>query len=251
MKISVVVPVLNDKRVGRALDTILAQQHEHKLELIVVDAGSTDGTLDVIEAYRERISVLVSEPDEGIFYGINKGISMSTGTSDDVVHFLAADDQYNDPLVIRDVMDVFSEEGIDACYGDQIYTDEAGKVVRYWKTGTYRRAKLYYGWLPPHPTFFVRKRVYENFGLFDTQYRISADYDFMLRLLFKHKISMKYVDRVLVNMAPGGNSGKSLMTILKGNLEVSRACWNNGFRGGFLVPLLKPAGKIPQLLRRP
>ena len=251
MRISVVMPVYNDVRVGRALDSILSQQHGHELELIVVDAGSTDGTLEILESYQDKISVMISEPDQGIFDGINKGIRMSTGGPDDVVHFLSADDQYNDPLVIRDVMDAFGKEDIDACYGDQIYTNEAGKTVRYWKAGEYRKAKLYYGWLPPHMTFFVRRRVYERYGMFDLRYPIAADQDFMLRLFFKHNIKVEYLDQVLVNMAPGGNSGKSVLTILKGNLEVARACRANGMYGGLLVPLLKPARKVLQLVSRP
>ena len=132
MKISIAIPVLNDVRVGRALDSVLSQQHEHELEVIVVDAGSTDGTLEVVERYRGRIAVLVSEPDRGIYDGMNKGIGLATG---DVVGILNADDRYSDPLVLRDVMDAFSSEDIDACYGDLVYTNEAGKMVRYWKAG--------------------------------------------------------------------------------------------------------------------
>ena len=251
MIISVVLPVFNDIRVGRALDSILSQQHGHKLDLVVVDAGSTDATMDVIRKYEDRIAVLISEPDKGIFDGINKGIGMTSGTSNDVVHFLSADDQYSDPFVIRDVMDSFGDESIDACYGDQVYTNESGKVVRYWKAGEYRRFKLYYGWLPPHMTFFVRKRVYDRYGMFDLRYPIAADQDLMLRLLHRYRINVRYIDRVLVNMAPGGNSGGSLATIVKANLEVARAWRNNGLRGGLMVPILKPARKILQLVSRP
>ena len=107
MKVSITIPVFNDVRVGRALDSILSQQHEHELELLVVDAGSTDGTLEVLERYRKRIAVLVSEPDKGIYDGMNKGIGLATG---DVVGILNADDRYSDPLVLRDVMDAFSRE---------------------------------------------------------------------------------------------------------------------------------------------
>ena len=248
MKISVVVPVFNDVRVGRALDSILGQRHDHELEIVVVDAGSTDGTLDIVERYADSISVLISEPDEGIFDGLNKGIMLTSGAPNDIVHFLSADDRYGDPLVIRDVMDAFeADEGVDACYGDQVYTNDSGKVVRYWKAGEYRRFKLYYGWLPPHMTLFVRKRVYERCGLFDLRYPIAADQDFMLRLLFKHRINAKYLRRVLVDMSPGGNSTRSIANILKANVEVARAWRSNGMRGGVLVPVLKPARKLLQM----
>ena len=246
MKISVVVPVFNDVRVSRALNSVLSQQHEHELELIVVDAGSTDGTLEVLERYRKRISVLVSEPDKGIYDGMNKGIGMATG---DVVGILNADDQYSDPLVLRDVMAAFSRDDVDACYGDLVYTNEAKEVVRYWKGGDRRSWRL--GWMPPHPTFFVRRRVYEQYGAFDLRYPISADYELMLRLMLKHGIEVKYLGRVLVNMAPGGNSGGSLSTIVKANLEVARAWRKNGLRGRMLAPVLKPARKLPQMVSRP
>ena len=251
LKISVVLPVFNDRRVGRALDSILSQKHDQELELVIVDAGSTDGTLDILESYRDSINVLVSEPDKGIFDGINKGIGMTSGHSSDIVHFLSADDQYYDKSVIRDVMEVFRDQSVDACYGNQIYTDDDGRITRYWKPGEFKRYKLYYGWLPPHMTFFVRRRIYDEYGMFDLQYRIAADQEFMLRLLHIHRINVAYLDRILVNMAPGGNSGGSISTIVKANIEVARAWRNNRIRGGLLVPFLKPASKIVQLLQRP
>ena len=246
MKTSIVVPVLNDVRVGRALNSVLSQQHEHELELIVIDAGSTDGTLEMLERYRERIAVLVSEPDRGIYDGMNKGIALATG---DVVGILNADDRYSDPLVLRDVMDALNRQEVDACYGDLVYTNEAGEVVRYWRSEDNGRWRL--GWMPPHPTFFVRRRVYERYGAFDLRYPISADYELMLRLMLRHRIEIKYLDRVLVQMAPGGNSGGSISTIVKANLEVARAWRDNGLRGGTLASVLKPARKMFQLVSRP
>lgn len=248
MKISIVVPVFNDVRVKRALESILAQQHDHELEIIVVDAGSTDGTFGILDAYRERLSVLISEPDEGVYDGMNKGIQLATG---DIVGILNADDQYNDSLVIRDVAAVFGSEGVEVCYGNQIFTTRAGRVIRYWKAGCFRRAKWYFGWMPPHPTFFVRRRVYERYGAFDLQYPIAADYELMLRFLFKHRTSVKYLNRVMVNMAPGGLSNRSISAVVKANIEVARAWKNNNLQGGLFVPLLKPASKVFQYMRRP
>ncbi len=250
MKVSIITSVFNDIRVGRALDSILSQRHGHELELVVVDAGSTDGTLEVLERYRERVAVLVSEPDQGIYDGMNKGVGLATG---DVVGILNSDDQYCDPLVIRDVAEAFEQEDVDACYGDLEYRNREGKLVRYWKSSEHRRAKWYLGWMPPHPTFFVRRRVYERYGAFDLRYPIAADYELMLRLFLKYKIRVKYLRRPVVNMAPGGASNASPGNILKANIEVARAWRDNGLRGGLLVPLLKPARKIPQfapLLRR-
>ena len=208
--------------------------------------------MGVLEVYRDRICTLISEPDKGIFDGINKGISRVSGESDDIVHFLSADDQYGDPFVIRDVMDAFrADSTIDACYGDQIYTNSAGRIVRFWKAGRSTRFKLSYGWLPPHMTFFVRKHVYERFGTFDLRYSISADQDFMLRVLHTHRIHSKYLNRVLVNMAPGGHSGRSISTIVRANLEMAEIWRNNGLPFGMLVATLKPVRKLAQLVSRP
>ena len=246
MKITIVTPVFNDVRVGRALDSILAQQPRHELELVVIDAGSRDGTLEILETYREQLAVFISEPDAGIFDGMNKGIRHATG---DIVGILNADDCYSDPLVLRDVAAVFNADaGVDACYGDLAYTNPAGRVVRYWKAGESCGRRWRLGWMPPHPTFFVRRRVYERYGLFDLQYPIAADYELMLRLMFRHQIQVRYLNRAVVNMAPGGASTRNIKSIVKANLEVGRAGRNNGLGWGmFLAPGLKPARKLLQL----
>lgn len=245
MKISIVTPVFNDVRVGRALDSILAQQHRHQLELLVVDAGSRDGTLDILENYRDQLAVFFSEPDQGIFDGMNKGIRHATG---EVIGILNADDCYTDPLVLRDVADIFAADpAVDACYGDLTYTNARGQVVRHWKAGPCRARQWRLGWMPPHPTFFVRRRVYERYGIFDLRYPIAADYELMLRLMFRHRIKVQYLNRSLLNMAPGGNSTRNLKSIVKANLEVARACRRNGLGWGmFLAPCLKPARKLLQ-----
>lgn len=249
MKLSIITPVFNDRRVGGAIESALAQQHAHELELVVVDAGSTDGTLELLTQYREQISVLVSEPDQGIFHGMNKGIAHATG---EVVGILNADDRYSDPLVLRDVADAFgADASVDACYGDMVYINEAGRIVRYWKAGCARRAKWRFGWMPPHPTFFVRRQIYQRHGVFDLSYPIAADYELMLRLIRKHQINLAYLNRVVMNMAPGGNSTRTVMRILQANMEVARACRSHGMRDMLLAPALKPARKVFQLVNRP
>lgn len=246
MKVSIITPVLNDPRVGRALDSILSQRHEHELESIVIDGGSTDGTLDVLHGYRDRLAVLVSEPDGGLYEAMNKGIGRATG---EVVGILNADDEYSDPFVLRDVLAAFADEAVDAFYGDLVYVAEAGSVVRYWRSGPYRRLKWYFGWAPPHPTFFARRRVYERYGAFDTGFPVAADYELMLRMLFRHRIGVRYRNRVLVNMAPGGRAIGSLPGILKAKPELARAWRRNGLRGGWFVPALRLAGRPLQFIR--
>lgn len=249
LKISIVTTVYDDVRVARALDSIVNQRHDHELELIVIDAGSDDGTLEVLERYRDRLSVLVSEPDQGVFDGMNKGIKRATG---DVVGILNADDRYADAYVLRDVAAVFQQRpGIKVCYGDLGYVNDRGRMVRYWRSGANRSFKWRLGWRPPHPTFFVRRSVYEEYGLFNMDFAIASDYDLQMRLLLKHRVASIHLNRVLVHMAPLGMSNRSIGNVLKANWEVAQSWRVNRLRGGKLVPFLKPLIKMPQFFRRP
>ena len=189
MKISIVTPVLNDVRIQRAIHLVASQEHGHQIELVIVDAGSTDGTLDAIKEYGSTISVLITEPDKGIYDGMNKGIAASTG---DVVGILNADDRYSDSCVVEDIAAAFEDTEVDACFGNLSYVTDSGRHVRYWKSGPHRRWKWYFGWMPPHPTFFVRRQVYDRFGSFDLQFKIAADYELMLRLMLIHRINARY-----------------------------------------------------------
>ena len=249
LKISIVTTVYNDVRVARALDSILNQQHDHELELIVIDADSNDGTREVLERYRDRLSILVSEPDRGIYDGMNKGIRLAGG---DVVGILNADDRFADPYVLRDVATVFQRHPeMKVCYGDLAYVDDHGKMVRYWRSGANRSFKWRLGWRPPHPAFFVRGSVYKEYGLFNMDFNIASDYDLQMRLLFKHRVDSVYLNRLLIYMAPGGMSNRSIGNVVKANWEVARAWRQNHLRGGELVPILKPLIKVPQFFRRP
>lgn len=247
-KISIVTPVYNDRRVERALGSILSQECSPEIETIVIDGGSTDGTLEVLEKYRARLTCLVSEKDRGIYDAMNKGIARATG---DVVGILNADDRYADNRVLADVIDRFSDVSVEVCYGDLVYVDREDRVVRYWRSGPYRNRNFYLGWMPPHPTFFVRRQLYEKYGVFDTGLPISADYELMLRMIVGQRAKPAYVDRVLVRMAVGGNSGRSVRQIVRANIEVARAWRKNRLAGGLLVPILKPARKIVQFFSRP
>lgn len=248
MKVSIVTPVYNDPRVGEALSSVEEQQGISELEKVVIDGGSDDPTKDVLNEWESRVDVLISEPDEGIYDAMNKGITVSTG---DVVGILNADDRYADSDVLRDVVDIFEETSVDACYGDLVYVDDKDEVRRYWRSGSYRRHRFWFGWMPPHPTFFVRKKVYEERGTFDLDYPIAADYELMLRLLVVEQVDVRYLDRVMVRMAMGGESNASLGNIVQANREVRRAWKKHGLKGGGLAPFLKPARKVFQFLRSP
>jgi len=197
MKISVITAVYNAKETVReAIESVLAQDYVD-VELVVIDGASTDGTKELLESCRDRIDVLISEPDEGIYDALNKGIRHATG---DVVGFLHADDLFADTGVLSKVANTFSDSGADAIYGDLVYVSktEPDRVIRYWQSGDYSLQKLKHGWMPPHPTFYVRRSVYEQHGDFDTSFRIAADYDCMLRFLARAKVQLAYIPSVLV-----------------------------------------------------
>ncbi len=245
MKISIITPVFNRAdTVEDCIRSVLNQRY-NDIEYIIVDGGSTDGTLEVINKYRERISKIISEPDNGIYDAMNKGIKNSTG---DVIGFLNSDDIYADENVISDVMKIFKNKNVDSVYGDLVYVDkyDTSKIIRMWKSGEYKKGSFKKGWMPPHPTFFVKREVYEKFGCFNLNFKIAADYELMLRFLEKNNISTFYLDRVLVKMRWGGNSNRNLYQILKANLECYRAFKHNGIKVSPFIVFYKPISKIKQ-----
>lgn len=249
MKVSIVIPVFNDPRIAIALDSIASQEFGGEIEVVVVDGGSTDGkTLDVVKGYGKLVTTLISERDKGIFDALNKGVERSSG---DVIALIGADDRYADAHVVRDSAAALADDAIDATYGDLVYVDDDDNVARYWKSGPYRRIKLFLGWVPPHFTLFARRRVYDKVGLFDLSMRVGADYDWQVRMLYEHHSRVHYVPRVLLRMTLGGNSNRSLRNIAAGNIEAFRAWRKQSALLGLLVPVLKPASKLIQLVRRP
>ena len=181
-------------------------------EHIIIDGGSTDNTLNIVREISPHARI-TSEPDQGIYDALNKGLVQATG---DVVGFLHADDVYENSEVLAKIAVAFMDPDIDAVYGDLVYVqhDDITQVIRYWKSGHYDDAALARGWMPPHPTFYVRRSVYDLLGGFDTRYRIAADYDTVLRFMSVGKIRAAYIPEVLVRMRVGGISNRSLSTIL-------------------------------------
>jgi glycosyltransferase involved in cell wall biosynthesis len=246
--ISVVTAVYNRKdTVAQALDSVLAQTYA-SVEPVVIDGASTDGTVEVLGRYRSRIPVLVSEPDAGIYDALNKGILLSHG---DVVGFLHADDLFAHDAVLERIAAAFENSGADAVYGDLVYVDkeDPNRIVRYWKAGGFNPTKLRQGWMPPHPTFYVKRSVYERLGLFDTRYRIAADYDSVVRFLLLGGIQVAYVPEVLVRMRVGGVSNRSLSTIVRKSREDHDILRRHGV-GGLPTLLRKNLGKVGQFWTR-
>ncbi len=247
IKISVVTAVYNrHKTVGQAIESVLGQSYQ-AIEIIAIDGASTDGTLATLELYRPRLGLLISERDQGIYDALNKGIKHATG---DVVGFLHADDIFEDSEVLAKVAAAFQDPTIDAVYGDLVYVrhDDISHVIRYWKSGHYDNAALFRGWMPPHPTFYVRRSIYERLGGFDTRYRIAADYDTILRFLAVGKIHAVYIPEVLVRMRAGGVSNRSLKTIISKSIEDFDILKRNQV-GGIITLFKKNFSKLSQFFR--
>jgi len=244
MKISVITVVFNNQQfIEDCIKSVLGQTYSN-LEYIIVDGGSTDGTIDIIKNYENKISKCVSEPDDGIFHAMNKGISMATGA---VIGFLHSDDFYAVEDVIEKVADVFIIHDVESLYGDLVYISKNGRrIIRYWKTGIYRKRMIKWGWMPPHPTFFIRKEIYEKYGCFNTSFRIAADYDLILRFLEKQSITTYYIPEVLIKMRIGGDSNKSIKNLFRKSREDLKAMKNNGLPIPLAALLYKNFSKLPQ-----
>lgn len=227
-----------------AINSVLSQRYIN-LKYIIIDGGSTDGTGDIIKSYGGKITKFISEPDKGIYDAMNKGIKMASG---DVIGILNSDDMYADDAVLKDVAETFERTGADAVYGDLVYVnkDDTNEVVRYWKSGPYKPGSFRKGWHPAHPALFVRKAIYDKYGVFDTSFDISADFELMLRFFEKHSIKTVYLPRVLVKMRVGGESNRSLANIIKGNVNILRAFWKSGIFVTPLYTLRRAWGKMKQ-----
>ncbi|WP_161887659.1 glycosyltransferase family 2 protein [Pontibacter russatus] len=247
MKISIITIVYNNREtIADAIESVLAQTYPD-IEYIVVDGQSTDGTVELVQSYGDRISKFISEKDAGLYDAINKGIRLATG---DVVGLLHSDDLFESRDAIKAVAAAFRNNGTESIYADLVYVSrqDAGKVIRNWKSGIYKKNNFLYGWMPPHPTFYVKREVYERLGLYNTKFRSAADYELMLRYLYKEGISTAYVPEVLVRMRVGGKSNVTLANRWRANQEDFRAWQVNGLKPRYYTRFLKPIRKLVQFL---
>lgn len=244
MLVSIITATNNSGATLEQCITSVLGQTWKNIEYIIIDNCSTDGTLDIARSYQDKISRIVSEPDKGIFDALNKGIRLSTG---DIIGFLHADDFYTSNQILQKVVDKFMETGSDAVYGDLNYVgkNNPGKIVRKWVAGPYDHKKILNGWMPPHPSLFIKRKCYKNFGYFNTGYKIAADYELILRFLAKNKISISYLPEVLVNMRTGGTSNSSLKNIIRKSSEDLKALKEHKI-GNFYTLVLKNLRKLNQ-----
>ncbi len=249
MKISIITVVYNNKdTIGHAIDSILEQTYKD-IEYIIIDGNSTDGTVDIINSYGDKITAFVSEPDKGIYDAMNKGIRLATG---DVVGILNSDDFYINDEVIGRVVKEFEERGVDSVFADLVYVkpDNLKRYVRRYSSKKFKPSKFAYGWMPAHPTFFVKKVFYDQHGLYKTDYKIAADYELLIRFLHKYKLSYSYIDAVLTVMRMGGASTSGLKSNWILNKEILRGCHENGIRTSLAKIYSKYPKKILELIKK-
>ena len=249
MKISIITVSYNSaETIAETIKSVVGQLHP-EMEYIIIDGASDDDTHGIINAYKDEIDVLISEPDNGIYDAMNKGIERATG---DVIGILNSDDIYADEFVLKDVAKLFENPGTEAVYADLDFVDRenTGKVKRKWISGAYKPGAFKKGWMPPHPTFFVRKSVYEKYGLFNLDFTSAADYELMLRFIHKHEIKIDYLPRVIIKMRVGGQSNVTLKNRVLANKEDRKAWKVNGLEPGKLTFIRKPLSKIGQFLNR-
>ncbi|MDB9964279.1 glycosyltransferase [Vicingaceae bacterium] len=236
------------KTIEDTIQSVTSQSYSN-IEYLILDGGSTDNTMDLVNSFKNEIAFINSEKDKGMYDAINKGIELCKG---EVIGILNADDFYIDDKVIGEVVAKMQEEKADSLYSDLYYVsaNDTNKVIRNWVSGKYNRQKFLFGWMPPHPTFFLMRAAYEKYGNFNLSLKSAADYELMLRFLYKNNISTCYLPRPLVRMRVGGVSNVSLINRIKANKEDRKAWRMNGLRPRPYTMLLKPLRKVLQYVRK-
>ena len=247
MKITIITASFNNnKTIAQCIESVINQNYSN-IEYIIIDGKSTDNTVAIAKNYSDKISRIISEADEGMYFALNKGIKIASG---DIIGFLHADDFYSNNSVIENVISYFEKFKTDSVYGNLQYVkkESENRIIRNWTAGEFKFENLKNGWMPPHPSFFVKKEVYRKFGLFNTNYKIASDYDLMIRFLGKHKITTSYLPEVIVQMRWGGKSNKNIRNIITKSKEDYNAIKTNEI-GGLKTLFLKNFSKLKQFLK--
>jgi glycosyltransferase involved in cell wall biosynthesis len=249
MRVTLITATYNSERhLADAIDSILKQTHPD-IEHIIVDGKSTDGTVAIIRRYENRIARWLSETDRGMYDAINKGMQMATG---EIIGILNSDDILASDDVVASIARTFEEKNIDSLYGDLEYVDaeDTNKIYRIWKGKPYRRSLFHSGWMPAHPTFYFKRSLLDTCGYYENHYFSAADYEFMARYLFKHRVSSYYLPKLIVKMRLGGQSNSSLYKRLRANRRDYLAMKKNKIPFAFFVSILKPLSKIHQFYKK-
>lgn len=245
LKVSIITVTYNsEKFLEDCISSVQMQNYPH-IEHIIIDGRSEDGTIDIIRRYEKGIAKWVSEPDKGMYDALNKGMQMATG---DIIGTLNSDDVLDNDHVILQIVNEFVANNADAVYGDLEYVaqDDIEKVLRIWRGQPYKRSRFQVGWMPAHPTFYIRRSMIEKYGGYETHYFSAADYEFMARYLFHHRVTASYLPQLIVRMRIGGASNKNLKQRLRANRRDYLAMKRNKIPFAFLVSILKPLTKLHQ-----
>ncbi len=245
MKVSIITVCYNaEKHIEETIQSVLSQDF-NDLEYLLIDGGSNDSTVEIVNKYNSKIDCIISEKDEGMYDAMNKGIKLATG---ELIGILNAGDLFLNEKVVSEIVNKIEEK--DAIYADLDYVNELNthKVIRKWKSGEFNFTNFKYGWMLPHPTLFIKKKIYENFGMYRLDYKTAADYELMLRIFYKNECSAVYLNRVIVKMRVGGASNSSIKNRINANMEDRKAWKDNELKPYWFTLFLKPARKIIQYL---
>lgn len=248
-KVSIITSVLNGAdTIADTIESVIQQQYNN-IEYIIIDGNSSDNTVPIIRRYGDKVDILVSEPDQGVYDAMNKGIKLARG---DIIAILNSDDVYADSTVVGQMVNFMETTLVDAAYSNLVYVDrdDTGRIKRFWNPGEYKKGAFLRGWTIPHPTFFCRREIFDKFGLYNTKFQIAADFELMMRFVEKHKIKVDYLPKAIVKMRTGGKANV-LNGVIRGNMEIIRAFRINGLHLSPLFFTSKPIRKISQLFMRP
>jgi len=246
LKISIITVSFNARaKIKHCIESVLAQSYSN-IEYIIIDGCSTDGTLQVIEQYKQHINFFVSEPDRGIYDAMNKGMAFATG---DIVGTLNADDVFADTGVLDDIAASFKQSGSNIVYGNLTYIKPQGGILRKWISGRYKDGAFNWGWMPPHPAFYCKRLLFKRLGLYNLEFGTAGDYELMLRFIHLNKVTPFYLDRIIVNMSMGGVSNLSYRNrVLAWGFDL-KAMRKNGVLFPLFAIVLKPFRKILQYVQ--
>jgi len=245
VKVSIITVCYNaEKHIEETIQSVLSQDF-NDLEYLLIDGGSNDSTVEIVNKYNSKIDFIISKKDEGMYDAMNKGIKLAKG---ELIGILNAGDLFVNEKVVSEIVNKIEEK--DAIYADLDYVNElnTNKVIRKWKSGEFNFTNFKYGWMPPHPTLFIRKKIYENFGMYRLDYKTAADYELMLRIFYKNECSAVYLNKVIVKMRVGGASNSSIKNRINANMEDRKAWKDNELKPYWFTLFLKPARKIIQYL---
>jgi len=247
LRISIITVCYNSENTIRdTIESVIGQNYTN-IEYIIVDGRSTDGTLEIIQNYKQKISKIISEPDIGMYDAMNKGINIASG---ELIGFLHSDDLYADSTSIENIINKINIAGTSSIYGDLVYVkkNNLSMVVRKWNAGPFSQNKFKFGWMPPHPTLFIKKAVYDKYGFFNVDFGTAADYELIIRLFYKYKVSCTYLPIIITKMRSGGVSNQSFYNHLKAHINDWRTWINNDISSFPWWVVLKPIRKVPQYL---